>query len=60
MKAVIPNKPVDLCWQRTDRSVKKLDILFRRTKLESETANADTLENLGQDLQLVEQELEEL
>ena len=60
VRAVIPNHPVDFCWQRTDKTTKNLDVTFQRTKVSHEDANADTLHSIKEDLIHLTLELESL
>ena len=59
VRSIFENEPISFCWQKSDRKSKKLDFTFSRNMAHSEEkADADTLDGIGEDLKLLEQELE--
>ena len=52
------DEPIELCWQKTDRKSKSLDFyLTRNHDFSKDTADTKTLESLGADLEILENEL---
>ena len=50
---------IDLCWKKRDSKSKKLDFSVRRNIAHSQdAADVETLDSLGEDLKLLQDELE--
>ena len=54
VESKIMGQNIELCWQKTDRKSKKLDLAFKRNQANSdEAADINTLDSLVEDLKLL-------
>ena len=51
VKSILESKDIDLCFQKTDRKAKKLDLKVKRNMgFSGDSANSDLMNNIKQDL----------